>query len=55
VPKVADLDEHMSLRVQALQQAAFLVDQLFDLFLPLRADASKWAEEVKGWKEKDKV
>lgn len=50
VPKLPDLDEYMSLRVQALQQAAFLIDQLFELFLPLRADAVRWGDEVKEWK-----
>lgn len=50
VPKVPDLDEYLALRVQATQQVAFLVQQLFELFLPIRCDKQQWAAEVKGWR-----
>lgn len=49
VPKVADANEYLHLRVQALQHLARLVDELFELFLPIRLDPTTWQTEVRGW------
>jgi len=51
VPKLADLDEYLALRVQATQHLARLVEELFDGFLPLRLDAAAWKVEVESWME----
>ncbi|MEQ8821523.1 MAG: hypothetical protein RLY93_14890 [Sumerlaeia bacterium] len=49
VPKVADADEYMALRVQAIQHLAMLINDLFEAFLPIRLDAELWRAEVEGW------
>lgn len=46
VPKVADLDEYMTMRVQAAQHLAHLIDEMFELFLAVRLDAALWREEL---------
>lgn len=49
VPKIPDLDEYISQRVQALQHLARLVDELYEIFLSVRLDPQAWKEEVEGW------
>lgn len=50
VPKLPDLDEALSLRVQALQQALHLLHEMFAAWLPLRCDKTRWVATVNGWK-----
>lgn len=49
VPKIPDLNEYLSLRVQATQHLARILEELFELFLPLRLDAAAWKAEVETW------
>lgn len=51
VPKIPDLDEYFSQRIQALQHLDRLVRELFELFLPMRLDPSSWKAEVAGWRD----
>ncbi len=51
VPKLPDLDEYMAMRVQATQHLARLVEELFELYLPIRLDAVVWKSEVESWKQ----
>ena len=53
VPKVADLDEYMTMRVQATQHLAHIVHELFEIFLTIRLDAAKWKEELENWNTSD--
>lgn len=50
VPKLPDLDEYLTMRVQATQHLARLVSELFEQFLPLRLDVAAWRDEVESWK-----
>ncbi len=49
VPKVPDLDEFMSMRVQATQLLSNMIHELFELFLPVRLDPTLWKAEVESW------
>ena len=51
VPKVADLNEYVSLRVQASQHVAHVLSELFDAFLLLRSDAERWPDVLGEWSE----
>ena len=49
VPKVADLDEYLSLRIQATQHLDLLIRELFEKFLAVRLDPAAWKDEAKSW------
>lgn len=53
VPKVADLNEYITLRVQASQHLFHLVNELYDEFLLLRCDPERWPQCVEQWAELD--
>ena len=52
VPKVPDLDEYMSLRIQALQHLDRLIYELFEKFLTVRLDPETWKEEAASWRKR---
>lgn len=49
VPKLADLDEYVMMRVQATQHLYHLLNELFDQFLHQRCDPQRWPECLKAW------
>ncbi|MDK2973495.1 MAG: hypothetical protein PWP23_3250 [Candidatus Sumerlaeota bacterium] len=49
VPKIADENEYLKMRVQALQHLTRLIEELFEAFLVTRLEPSAWKEEVVSW------
>lgn len=55
VPKVSDLDEFMSLRIQATQHLYHILGEMYDSFLHLRCDEERWPEVLQDWSKMKKI
>lgn len=51
VPKIPDVNEYLTLRVQAMQHLRSVVHELFETFLPVRFDPTTWKSTVEAWAE----
>lgn len=51
VPKIADADESLAMRVQATQRLSLLVGEMFEAFLLVRLDPAAWKQEAARWKK----